>query len=76
MLGRNVDAVFSAMRLLSRNGIVLASYEQISAKSNIPRRTVARAINELIKRGNINRTHAKGRGITNIYSITKERPHD
>lgn len=68
---RNKIAVFDAMVCLSKNNELLASYEEIASKAQLPRRTVARAITELVDSGYIKRTHAKGRGITNIYHIEK-----
>lgn len=67
----NVQRVFDAMTSLAEGNELLASYEQIAAKAGCPRRTVARAINVLCGEGKISRIHAKGRGITNIYTISK-----
>lgn len=69
MYKENVQQVYEAIKALSVDGELLASYEQIASKANCSRRTVARAINVLCAEGKINRLHAKGRGITNIYTI-------
>lgn len=69
MRSENIDAVHRAMLDLSDGGELRASYEQISVKAKTPRRTVARAINELIEQGKVRRVHAKGRGITNLYGV-------
>lgn len=70
MYHRNLNAVYHAMEELCKNGCVIASYEEIASKALVSRRSVARALNQLEKDSVIKRIHAKGRGITNIYTLT------
>lgn len=62
--------IFNCLIQMQVNGQIIASYEEIAQKSETSRRSIARAISEFVSEGKIKRIHAKGRGVTNIYSIT------
>lgn len=69
MLYHHKNAIHTAMLFMSKDGILVASYEEIAKAAKTRRRSVARAIVELCNDGLVKRTHGKGRSITNIYEV-------
>lgn len=69
MYNHHLIAIHKAMLDMSKNGSLIASYEEIASKAKTSRRSVARGINELIAMNKLHKIHAKGRSITNIYEV-------
>lgn len=70
MYKKNLQSVHDAMKQLAVDGeLDDVSYEQIAAEAETSRRSVARAISELIAQGKVRRIHAKGRSVTNLYEV-------